>query len=620
MTDTTLSVSVTNVGGIDETTCSFSGPVGIISGPNASNKTSLLRAIAFGLGHPSVPIRSGADEARVELTVGDETVTRTATRTGHGVSVNGDGLVDPGDRDVLERFACLLEFNELRDAVRHEGDYATLLKEPMALEALERERSQKLSTKNELKRDLERLGDVDARLEERREQLSETRDRVASLEADLDDLRARQSEVVDGDEAVDELRENRASLVSERDQYRRQITDLEDAVAELDDRIEETEASLADAREEAEQHDVEALREERTRIERDLADLDDRLDVLQSILTANREMQASDYTGALGQESSLMGDSVTCWTCGQDAAVEDIEATTDDLADVVERDKQRREEYEPRLDEIDAEIAAAEDAQRRVEEFESQIRDLERRRGERVDSLETKHDELERVTEEIEALDDELAEHESEQQSEANDVASEIEQTRVDLHSARSEVERLESSIEDLEANLEERDRKQSRVAELSDEIAEITERVENLEDDLRASFNDAMDELVDVLDYDRLERVWLDGDFDIVVAREVDGAVREDELTHLSESERESVGLMLALAGYLAYDVADDIPVLLMDTLGAFDADRTKDLLAYFREEVPLVLTALLPESADALSEHGLAHDRLEAPERAAD
>ena len=618
MSDSNLSVSVSNVGGIDSMSCSFSGPVGVITGPNASNKTSLLRAIAFGLGHPTVPIRSGASEARVELTVGDETVVRTATRSGPGISIDGEGLVDREDGDLLGTFACLLEFNDLRAAVRRDGDYATLLKEPMNLDELERRRAEKISEKKELRADVDRLGDVEERLEERRDELDAARERVADLESELDDLRERQSDVVD--DALDDLREERASLVSERDQYRDQIEDLEDAIGGFEARVEEAGDDLADAREAVEQYDVEELRGERERIERDLRDLVDRVEVLQSVVTANREMQSSDHRGALGQDSGLMGDTVTCWTCGQAADDDDIEGTTAELTDVIERDKQRRQEYEPRLDEIDDQIAAAEDAESRVRDLESRKRDLEQRREERRESLETKREALDRVTAEIDDLDGELAERESEQQSEATDVAADIEQARVDLHAARREVERLESAVEDLEQRREERDRKAERAEEVAEEVVTLTERVESLEDDLRGQFNEAMDDLVDLLDYERVERVWLDGGFDLVIAREVDGAVRQDDIGHLSESERESVGLVLALAGYLAYDVSEHVPVLLMDTLGAFDAERTNDLLAYFTEKAPLVLTALLPASADAIDRGGIPHERLEAPERTAD
>jgi predicted nucleic acid-binding Zn-ribbon protein len=620
MSDTTLSISVSNVGGIDSMSCSFKGPVGIVTGPNASNKTSLLRAVAFGLGYPNVPIRSGASEARVELTVGDETVVRTATRNGPGISVEGDALVDSENSDLLETFACLVEFNDLRSAVRHDGDYASLLKAPMNLDELERERAEKISEKNELRADVDRLDDVEERLEERREELGEARERVADLDAELDSLRERQSDVVDDDGELEDLREERASLVSERDQYREQIEDLEAAIVDFDERVEDVEADLAEAREAVEEYDVAELREERKRIERDLHDLVDRVEVLQSVVTANREMQDSDYRGALGQDAGLMGDTVTCWTCGQEADSDQMAATTEALTDIIKRDRERRQEYEPRLEDIDDRIAAAEDAEAAVEDLEARKRDLEQRRSARRESLATKHEELDRVTAAIDDLDDELAERESEQQTEATDVAEDIEETRVDLHAARREVERLEAAVEDLRDRREERQRKAKRADELADEVAALTDRIENLEDDLREEFNDAMDELIDLLDYERIERIWLDGEFDLVIAREVDGAVRQDSLDHLSESERESVGLVLALAGHLAYDVSDHVPVLLLDTLGAFDAERTKELLGYFNDKLPLVLTALLPNSAEAITTEDLPHERLEAPERIAD
>jgi hypothetical protein len=61
-------------------------------------------------------------------------------------------------------------------------------------------------------------------------------------------------------------------------------------------------------------------------------------------------------------------------------------------------------------------------------------------------------------------------------------------------------------------------------------------------------------------------------------------------------------VGIVLGLAGYLAYEVGDVVPVLAIDTLGAFDTDRTADLLAYVADEAPLLVASVLPESAEAI------------------
>jgi hypothetical protein len=86
------------------------------------------------------------------------------------------------------------------------------------------------------------------------------------------------------------------------------------------------------------------------------------------------------------------------------------------------------------------------------------------------------------------------------------------------------------------------------------------------------------------------------------VVRETSDGAVYEDTIDHLSESEREVVGLIVALAGYLVHEVADEVPMMLLDSLEAIDADRIARLVEYFAEQSSFLVVALLPEDAQAL------------------
>jgi len=45
-------------------------------------------------------------------------------------------------------------------------------------------------------------------------------------------------------------------------------------------------------------------------------------------------------------------------------------------------------------------------------------------------------------------------------------------------------------------------------------------------------------------------------------------------------------IGLVLALAGFVTYDVGDVTPVLALDSLGAFDAERTRRLCRLLRQQ----------------------------------
>ena len=61
----------------------------------------------------------------------------------------------------------------------------------------------------------------------------------------------------------------------------------------------------------------------------------------------------------------------------------------------------------------------------------------------------------------------------------------------------------------------------------------------------------------------------------------------------------------MFALAGYLVHDLHETVPVMLLASLEAVDADRIATLVDYFKEHIDYLIVALLPEDAAALDKN---------------
>lgn len=609
---TRLELDVENVGGIDQQQVTFDEGTTLIAGPNASNKTSLLRAIAFGLGADIRPLKSGADSATVRFTLGDRSIERGLERTEAGIETTGEAWVDdPEDAVLVERFAALLSENQLRTAIGRGEPVEDLLKGPMNVESMEAERARLLTEKREKSERLEELDDVDSRLEARRAELAEQREHIADLEARLESLHERHAEATGTDDGLQQLREQRADLLAEREQRSERVEELEAAIERLDERVGTVEDELTEAREVVEDTDVQQLKSERAKITEEISAVTERIEVLQSVLTANREMLDSEFTGALGRESDLLEDEVTCWTCGEPTDIASIEATTDRLQELIERDKRRKAEREPEVSELTEQIEDAREKQRRVEELEAELSDLRTRRENRRESLERKREALSETRERLAELDRRITAEETETATERSTLAEQIEQTRVDIETTRRDIEQLEAACEELRKQAARRDELQEELAEITDRVRTLTERIESIETHLREEFNAAMDDLLEELAFERIDRVWLDGDFELVIAREVDGSVREDSLAHLAESEREMIGLVLGLAGFLAYDVDEITPLLVIDSLSAFDADRAGRLLSYFAAETELLLAAVHPTMAEQLPFPRLATDQ---------
>lgn len=606
----TMDLHIENIGGIDETDLEFENGTTLITGRNASNKTSLLRALLFAFGEDEVPIRTGADRARVEMSLGDRSVERTATAQGRGISVSGSPFIDdPEQKQLFSRFAGLLETNPLRTAVQTNTAFEELLKEPMNIDSLEAERADKLARKRDLQSRLDDLSGVDEELASVENDLETRRQELNDLEAELDSLYDDLPEEENDD--LENLRQRRTELVSERERLTAQIDDTEAAIERVDSTIADVEEQLNGIDTD---RDTQSLRNRRAEIRDELEDIERRIDTLQSALTANRAMLETDMRDLFEYESGIDEDTYECWACGKQAPESAFESVVDRIGELISEEKARKKEYRPELEEIEEELESAEKARRERSRLEERIQSLRSKQESRADSLEEKREQLADVEEKLAALDDEIREEKEDRADDQSEVSQRIEEARVDVETKRREIQRLESRISELRDRQDERTGVRDELETINDEIQELTNRIENLETDLRTTFNDAMEELLDVLDFESVERMWLSGDFEIVVAREVDGTVREDSVENLAESERGMIGLVLGLAGYLAYDVEEVAPVLVLDSLGEFDAERTNRLVDYFSEHTEYLFAAVHPEQVE---EEGAQQNRLTVSQR---
>jgi chromosome segregation ATPase len=604
---TGLELDVENIGGVESASLQLDPGVTLVSGPNASNKTSLLTALAFAVGQDDPPLRAGTDRAEVRLSFDDTTIERQVIRRGKAVEVDGPSLLETvGTRteqpSALAEFVSLLEFNRLRTAVRTNESIEALLKRPVDLDELERRQKECLSRKREVTEQIDRLNGIDADLSDRRSELAERRERREELREELETLRARRTEFGTGSDEVDELRERRATLAARREEFESEIGELEETIERLERQHEATRQEFEAAVAEVETYAPAELRRERDEIRTQLDEVDERIQVLQDVVTANREMRASGIEATTDRERSLDADQRRCWTCGSMAPTSAFDDALEDLTDLLADERAKRREWEPRLEEIAEELDTYRSAKRERDQAEERRRDVETRIEQRRESLRTKHESLRELEETLEELESEIDARHREQAADDDDLADEIESTQRDLYRTTNEIDRLTETIDSLVEDKEERQRLRDEQIELQSEIETLTERIDQTEQRLRESFNDAMDELMEVLAFQSIERVWLDGEFELVVAREVDGTIHRSPVTHLAESERETIGFVLGLAGYLAYDLAETVPMLLLDSMGAFDAERLASLIEFFAERTEYLLVAVYPELGEEL------------------
>jgi cell division septum initiation protein DivIVA len=208
-----------------------------------------------------------------------------------------------------------------------------------------------------------------------------------------------------------------------------------------------------------------------------------------------------------------------------------------------------------------AEIRAVADPR---DELETRLRGIDRQIAQREQRLESLHEQRRTVQREIERLETRLA------------GSDEVEDTgHVDRYQRLND---LEYERGQLEQRLSELDTERDEIEGLADGKTRLEARRDDLRDEIDA-------------------------------LRSRDDAVYEDTVETLSASEREIIGLVVALAGYLVHDVRAGIPFVLLDSLESIDANRIGDFLDYFAGETPYLVVALRPDDAETID---IEHDRV--------
>ena len=629
----TTTVYARNIGGIGETEVSFEPGVTILVGRNATNRTSFLQAVMATLGSENVTVKGDADEAEVRLELGDETYTRTFARQQEGIERGGDPYLD--DPEIADLFAFLLESNEARRAVATEADLRELIMRPVDTEEIQSEIDRLRSQRESLEDDLDAIDDrkgelrtLEERRDDLREEIEATKAELEETEAELDaadaDVETRREEQSELEDRLAELREKRSEL----DDARYELETEQESLQALETERRERESELDELSDpDADTEGIDArLRELRER----KADLESQVNELQSVIQFNEGMLDDEEGPAApteldegGDESltdQLVDDSVTCWTCGTAVEPDQIESTVEQL-------RQRSQSKVGEVDELEREIEALQSEKREIERTERERERVERRIRELDDEIERTEatvDELrdrrERLTAEIEEVEAAVEELEEEDYGDVLELHKSANELEYELGRLESDLDGVEDAIAEAEARIAEEDEVHDDLEEVNDRLERLRTRIDRIEQEAVEGFNDHMASVLDLLDYDNLDRIWIERVeqearkgrrkvtervFELHVVRTTDsGAAYEDTVAHLSESEREVTGLVFALAGYLVHEVYETVPFMLLDSLEAIDSDRIAALVDYFSEYSQHVLVALLPEDAAALDD----------------
>mgnify|MGYP000099500226 CR=1 FL=1 len=625
-----VTIQMSNIGGIEEASAEFDPGVTILADRNATNKTSFLRAIMTGLGSKAVSVKSDAEEGSVKLRIGNEEYTRNLERRNGDIVFGGEPYLETAD--VADLFAFLLPSNEARRTVEFGGDLRDVIMKPVDTEAIQSEIGQLQREKNEIENKIERrkeLSDeltrlrqqrteVENDIEDTRQELTTKKEEFKKTSTDTEQARSKQTEL---EERIDELRNTQTTLEDVKfrlDSQKQSLSSLEDERDEL----REAQSELADEKpEELDQLNSEMaqLRSQKQRIESEMNELQSVIQFNEEMLEGDDEEIRLDFDNGESDnvtDKLVESDSIVCWTCGTTVAETRIEKTVDALRELRQSKYSEQTELEKELSDLKEEKSALEEKQRARENVDKKLSEVEEgieTRKKKITDLENQRDQLREEVSDIEA---EIQELEQEDRSEVLDLQTEINRLEVELERLEDERDQLTDDINDVETRLDNIDELRERRENIVNQLEELRTRVNRIEEQAIEEFNAHMESVLSILEYDNLDRIWIDQvekerrkgrqkveetEFRLHVIRSDDeGVSYEDDFTHLSESEREVTALVFALAGYLTHEVYEDMPFILLDSLESLDAQRIDTLIEYLTDYAEYLVVTLLPEDAN--------------------
>jgi len=621
-------LTVNDIGGIDSASITLSPGVTVFVGQNATNRTSLLRAVAGALGGDTGVLKRDSEEGSVTLAMDDEQYDRRYERRNGSVQISGMPYTEK--TELVDLFVSLLEHNPIRRAVRASEDLAELLLRPVdteelesKIETLQAERDKIDERLNEIKREQKRLPKLEQERQSLRDELNtvtselkSVRERVASFDAEIEDVESAESLLEKLETLQKELEETESEIEvqqSIRDELKGNLTEIQENLSEVV----------------VHEDDLEQVRRSLDRLQSRESELSTSINELSSLLKQNE--QRLDGTDTVLEEfatdeSSLNAldpesQSIECWTCGSEVERRVIEDHLAELRSLLNQKRDKRRELREELSELQSKqkkLNEQLDEQQSLRQQQATIEQELKSRAETIEDLQAKADSL---REDIAATEAEL---EAMGYFDENEIAEEYErlsQLEYERGRLENEIQETTEEIDEVEYFVGKRETLEARREDVTDRLTSLRSRREQIRKQVVEQFNTHAESIIERLEYRNIERVWFEQReegaetaFDLhIVRQDESGTVYEDTLDHLSESEREVVGLIVGLAGYLVHDVGEVVPFMLLDSLEAIDAERIRELISYFESHVDFLLVALLDEDASGLPD---SYDRVQAEE----
>ena len=608
-----FSIITKNIGGLADSTINLKNGLNVIEAPNASGKTSLLRAFLLSV----VPItdsgygyilNTGTKEGFVQIEDSSGNITkRELTRMPRGVTIKGDNLIDESLQPLAQRFAIGGPDNKLLNAVRSGQNLKELLLEHTNVDAL-----------NNRLRDLEahkiKITTTIDSISEKTVDTDELKAKIKSAESKLINLKAQQTKL-EGEKKKHKVKEgdNRkfetATVALEKINFT--INQLSSSISNLDKRIKYIESDSNKLTKEIDSikstekiefdvisNNIDNLTTEKQYLTAQIDSINHFIDEITRLIESPHTILSESKNNT---ETSLLDDKINCPVCGnhtKESALDThkkslIRNRKDNLIRVSKIDKQisdlsvkynaakkAESELKIKLDRLSKLRLDLTSSKTQMKQYQSQLNDAnenKKHQGSIVKKLEKN----------IETKSAETTKKLTSVSQEIGVIESEIKHSNSLLKSS----EQHGQNLNDTKSNL--------KIVE--NDIVSLRKEIRDNEENIRKTFNETIEKITSSLQFKNIDVITMDPNFDLRVTRtSEDGAgyFDKESIKTLSKSEIEVVGIIVMLSGYIVYGLNKFFPIMVLDELTFMDKTRLDKLIGYMSEIVKtVVLTTLSPE-----------------------
>lgn len=612
-------VVVENIGGLKHIEADIIPGLNVIEQPNASGKTSFLRAFSLLL-TPSgnykdleYILRSMSTEGFILITDHNgNQIKKTISRNKNTITVAGDDLVTPEISLLVKRFAICGHDNEILSAVRLGQNLKSLIgTDNNIIERLKAEIRYKESNLAALTEDLNKDANAahqkistekkrDALLKE----LSQLEEKYAALKKQHDSMASVGKETA--------TKEKLNAKSTELQQIEFKINDSKKMIKNKNELIEKLSREIQSLRRSIEQlgevdnREIDKIKKEMQNIDYKIQKTISQQSTLDMTIQATknvvRELEESPQTNTI--LDSLSDDShVSCPVCGQDAGIRIIKKHIDELME-------KRAKTQTTISKLESDKAVLSKKQDILIQKGSEITTAISVIKSKEATINNENGNISLISQAIEKLEDskeklnaEIKELSKSINDKVVNITIEIAKIKESIGQKKTAIENFNNEIKSYDAVIRGIDNKRLSVAEMKKDVENTKAELHKIELRIQEQFNQIIPEVYSILGFSsNISRISLEQNYDLMVSRKTDkdSIYRDmDSIKTLSKSELEVIGLAVMISGYIVNNLKEYFPYILLDELTFLDNKRLKALMDYMEKiAVSIILTKLPPET----------------------